>query len=731
VRSLLPHPPSNYPKMRPILALAILHSFVHAAEFENTICAEALRDPMELAVAPGGNLIVIEREGRMLRIHPATGGVFEMGKLPVTALRSSDSKSVWAREDGLLGLALDPDFAANQQLYLYFSHPQDMLNRLARFTVKDGLLDLSSEQVLLDIPTDRRDSVCHQAGSLAFDRSGLLYLSTGDNTNPFESDGFSPLDERPSHEHANSMRSAGNTNDLRGKILRIRPTEHGYEVPAGNLFPPGTGKTRPEIYAMGCRNPFRISIDPKTNFLYWGEVGPDSKEIKAQGPLGHDEINQAKAAGNFGWPFVLADNKPYALYDFTSQTVGTLTDPAAPKNPSRLNTGLADLPPAQKALIWYPYAQSAEFPVLGEGGRNAMAGPVFYHSPARKYNLLGPEDDHTLLTYDWMRGKLWKAKLTASDSLEKIELLLGDLQHPMDTEMDADGSLWLLEYGSGWYFNENGRIRRIRPVDGNRAPTLTVATQASTYTATASDPDGDEVTVNWWLTEGAGEKMIGTGLTLTHASGGSELRAVATDSKGAVTVSRISLTQAAAQPGLELVLATQPARLGFGDTLPFTVKGAQDRANLVVRARYIPPTGHDSGGPQFSSEMTKLVVSKQCLACHQVDRASVGPAYLSVAMKYREDPSAAAKLQAKLKVGGGGVWGAIPMPPQATVSETDGEAIVQAILDLATGMVETKGCDQGSLKLAAEPQNAEQGGAWEISAEAPGHSPAKILIPAT
>jgi hypothetical protein len=71
------------------------------------------------------------------------------------------------------------------------------------------------------------------------------------------------------------------------------------------------------------------------------------------------------------------------------------------------------------------------------------------------------------------------------------------------------------------------------------------------------------------------------------------------------------------------------------------------------------------------------------------------------------------------------------MPPQATVSETDGEAIVQAILDLATGMVETKGCDQGSLKLAAEPQNAEQGGAWEISAEAPGHSPAKILIPAT
>jgi cytochrome c len=716
--------------MRSILALAILSSIAHAAEFQNTICAEALRDPMELAVAPGGNLIVIEREGRMLRIHPATGGVFEMGTLPVTALRSSDSKSIWAREDGLLGLALDPDFARNQRLYLYFSHPQEMHNRLARFTIKDGLLDLSSEQVLLDIPTDRRDSVCHQAGSLAFDPGGLLYLSTGDNTNPFESDGFAPLDERPGHEHTNSMRSAGNTNDLRGKILRIRPTESGYEVPAGNLFPPGTAKTRPEIYVMGCRNPFRIAIDPKTNFLYWGEVGPDSRETTANGPRGHDEVNQAKAAGNFGWPFVLADNKPYALFDFATQTVGALTDPAAPKNPSRLNTGLTDLPPAQKALIWYPYAQSEEFPVAGEGGRNAMAGPVFYHDPSRKYNLLGPEDDHTLLTYDWMRGKFWKAKLTASDSLEKLELLLGDLQHPMDTEMDAEGSLWLLEYGSGWYFNENGRVRRIRSADGNHPPTLTVATQGSTYTATTSDPDGDEVTVNWWLTEGAGEKMVGSGPSLTHANGGSELRAVATDRKGAVTVSRISLTHAVAQPCLQLEFAEHPQKLGFGETVEFTVKGAKDLANLVVRARYIPPTGHDSGGPQFTPDIAKLVISKQCLACHQVDRASIGPAYLAVAMKYREDSSAAAKLQAKVKAGGGGVWGAVPMPPQATVSEADSEAIIHAILGLSAGMVETKGCGQGTLKLAEKPQDAEHGGAWEISAEAPGHSAAKSLIPA-
>ena len=221
--------------------------------------------------------------------------------------------------------------------------------------------------MLFDVPTDRRDRVCHHGGSLAFSPDGLLYLLTGDNTNPFESGGVAPIDDREGHDHANAMRSAGNTNDLRGKILRIRPTEDGYEIPAGNLFPPGTAKTRPEIYVMGCRNPFRMSIDPKTSMIYWGEVGPDAGDAGNKGPRGHDEVNQAKKAGNFGWPFVIADNKPYPIVDFATGKPGAMTDPAAPKNPGKHNTGLADLPPAQKAFIWYPYAESAGVPGHGQG----------------------------------------------------------------------------------------------------------------------------------------------------------------------------------------------------------------------------------------------------------------------------------------------------------------------------------------------------------------------------
>ncbi|MEK7953458.1 PQQ-dependent sugar dehydrogenase [Luteolibacter soli] len=715
--------------LRSVLLSGLAITCTPAAEIQSTTIVDNLRDPMEITLVPNGDIIVIEREGRVLRVRPSTGGVFEIGEVPVTALREADRNSPWAREDGLLGVTLDPAFAKNRRLYLYYSHPKEMLNRLSRFELKDGKLDLSSEKVLLDIPTDRRDRVCHHGGSLTFSPDGLLYLSTGDNTNPFESDGFAPMDDRDGHEHADSMRSAGNTNDLRGKILRIKPTENGYEIPKGNLFPPGTAKTRPEIYVMGCRNPFRISIDPKTRVLYWGEVGPDAGNEGSKGPRGHDEVNQAKQAGNFGWPFVIADNKPYAIVDFNTGKPGEITDPAKPKNPSIRNTGLVDLPPAQKAFIWYPYADSPEFPVMGSGGRNAMAGPVFYYDARRKFNLLGKEDDHSLLTYDWARSKMWKAKLGREEKLEKLEPVMDKLKHPMDLEMAADGTLWLLEYGGDWYFNKDGRIRSFHAADGNQPPTITVATSGTTYTATASDPDNDRVTIEWWLTQGVNETKVGTGTSVTLTSSGSELRAVATDAKGAIAIARVPLEAEKTLPPLTLDLTGKPDKLGFDEEVPFTVKGAADPSKIVVRARYIPPTGHDAGGPQFSSDIEKLVTSRQCFACHQVDKTSVGPAYLDVAMKYRGKPDEAARLQAKVKTGGGGVWGEVPMPPQVAVSDAEGETIIRAILALAQGMAETRGTDSGKLHLSPVG-SAQPGGAWEITAEAAGYTAARTRVPA-
>ncbi|MFD0893529.1 PQQ-dependent sugar dehydrogenase [Luteolibacter ambystomatis] len=689
--------------------------------------AEGLDDPIELTVLPNGDLFVIEREGRVLRVCPTTGGTFEIAKFDVSALRSNDPDSPVAREEGLLGITLDPKFAANGRLYIYYSDPVKTINRLSRFVYRDGKIDRTSEKMLLEIPVERDRKVCHQGGSLAFGPDGLLYLSTGDNTNPFESNGYAPIDNRPDRVQFDAQRSSGNTNDLRGKVLRIRPTEDGYEIPAGNLFPKGTAKTRPEIYVMGCRNPYRISLDPKVGTLYWGEVGPDAGDNGPRGPRGYDEVNQARKAGNYGWPFVIANNLPYPIVDFTTGQPGGMTDPAAPKNPGARNTGLPVLPPANSAFIWYPYADSPEFPVMGKGSRNAMAGPVFYYNASRKWNILGKEDDHTLLTYDWARGRIWKAKLGEGEKLVSLTPFADKLVHPIDMEQAADGTIWVLEYGTNWWFNKDGRVRRLRPGTDNRAPELAaeaVAGQPGTFTVkNTSDADGDTVFVHWFLTTGAGEKDLGTEATVKVAEGsGTELRAVAADGKGGVTIKRFPLVKQDAQPALALELEGKPKSLGFGETVKFQVKApsAPDAKTVSVRARYIPPTGHDAGGPEFAPGIQELVTSRLCLACHQVDQASVGPKYVDVALRYRDRADAVNYLKDRVLKGSTGDWGEVPMPAQA-ISEAEADKIVKAILHLGDGISATKGTLSGELKLPAAPANAAPGGAWEITAEATGY----------
>ena len=465
---------SNVFKRRCAVMVLLSTMSVPATPPVKHIIASGLKDPMEVAVAPDGQLYVVEREGRILRVNPDTGGVFEIGRLDVECRVASDPKSKHAPENGLLGMALDPEFAKNKRIFLYYSLKEKWANRLSRFTIKGGKVDQSSELKLLEIPTEREKYASHQGGSVEFGPDGLLYLSVGDNTNPFEAGGYAPIDDRDGRTRWDAQRSAGNTNDLRGKILRIRPTETGYEIPHGNLFKPGTAKTRPEIYIMGCRNPFRLSIDPKTSTLYWGEVGPDARKDSVNGPMGYDEVNQAKAAGNYGWPFVIADNKPYPIKDFSNKNIKRVTDPAAPVNSGQRNTGLKKLPPANPAFIWYPYSESKEFPALEKGGRNSMAGPLFYHDHVRKFNMLGKDEDHSLLTYDWMRGKIFKVKLDDQEKLERLEVFMEKLVHPIDLQMDRDGFLVLLEYGSAWYFNKNGSVSRLVPNDGNKPPSITI-----------------------------------------------------------------------------------------------------------------------------------------------------------------------------------------------------------------------------------------------------------------
>ncbi len=404
-----------------------------------------LEDAMEIAPDPDGRIFIAERTGTLKLFDPASREIEVLAKLDV-AMRDEG----FARESGLLGVTVDPNFTNNSWIYLFYSVNNEPKQRLSRFEATDT--SLYNEVVILEFPHDRENHVCHEGGSLAFGPDGNLYLSTGDNTCPFQSNGFAPIDEIPGRHHFDAQRSAANTNDLRGKILRIKPLpEGGYAIPDGNLFPPGTPKTRPEIFAMGCRNPFRISIDSRTGDVFWGEVGPDAGSTTERGSIGFDEINRATSPGNFGWPYFVADNKPYADYDFSSETIKATFFPERPQNDSPNSTGAIQLPPAHAPLWFYPRA-------------SACAGPVYYADdyPDRPEKL-PPSMNGRLLIYDWTSAWLRALLIDEDGNLIANDPWLSKhfFVHPVDMEMGINGEVWLLEYGSAWYDGTDGSLKRI------------------------------------------------------------------------------------------------------------------------------------------------------------------------------------------------------------------------------------------------------------------------------
>jgi PKD repeat protein/glucose/arabinose dehydrogenase/type 1 glutamine amidotransferase len=279
-------------------------------------------------------------------------------------------------EYGLLGIAPSPDFATTGHIYLqYFptfnpnTKPAGLpverriskmsQPRISRFTInlQTKKLDLDSEVRIFQYDAQIY-SCCHVGGGMGFDSKGNLYVTTGDTNSSQGSNGYSgnnpkakcpigPADEASrmhcgtaNYSYQDARRTAGNTNDYNGKMLRIhpdptipdgdeRPVGEGstYSIPGAdapngpNLFsgtetgckdPEATSCTKREIYAMGLRNPSRLSIDPKTDIPYAAWVGPDAGSPSVtQGPSTYENAAQITHAGNYGWPYCMGNKQAY------------------------------------------------------------------------------------------------------------------------------------------------------------------------------------------------------------------------------------------------------------------------------------------------------------------------------------------------------------------------------------------------------------------------------------
>ena len=226
--------------------------------FVNDRVVIGLDEPTDLAWTPDGRMLVTERDGTVWVVRPGASAV---DATPLIQLPSVSHDN----ERGLLGVAVDPGFAQNGYVYLFYTHGS-LRNRVSRFSVTGGTAPVSSEFVLWQNTVD--SDVWHQGGDLQFGPDGYLYISVGD------------------HLRADTAQSLTSYN---GKILRIAADG---SVPADNPFHDGAGPNLDAIWVRGLRNPFRFSIDQPTGRMFIGDVGQGTTE----------EVNRGVRGANYGWP---------------------------------------------------------------------------------------------------------------------------------------------------------------------------------------------------------------------------------------------------------------------------------------------------------------------------------------------------------------------------------------------------------------------------------------------
>ncbi len=246
----------------PVLAATTIDGT--SVDFERI--GQGFQRPVDVAVLPGdGRLVVVEKTGTVRFI--------EEGRPGAVFLDLSGEVSD-GNEQGLLGLAFDPDFATSGALYVNYTDT-DGNTRIVRFTARDGAVDAASAETILSVEQPQSN---HNGGWLAFGPDRLLYIGMGDGGGGGDRHG--------------EIGNGQDTNALLGKILRIDPRAGGpYAIPAGNPFADGGGA--PEVFAYGVRNPWRNAFDG--NRLYVADVGQNAWEEISVIDVSTD------AGANLGW----------------------------------------------------------------------------------------------------------------------------------------------------------------------------------------------------------------------------------------------------------------------------------------------------------------------------------------------------------------------------------------------------------------------------------------------
>jgi cytochrome c len=344
---------------------------------------------------------------------------------------------------------------------------------------------------------------------------------------------------------------------------------------------------------------------------------------------------------------------------------------------------------------------------------------VFYSDDFKSAKRAFPKYyDGKLFTYDWMRGWIMAVTLDKAGNFVSMERFMPSYKfsNPMDMEFAADGDLYMLEYGSGWFSaNDDARLVKIEYNGGNRKPEIKLNADnlggAIPFTANLSsegtkDADGDSLKFTWKITAKSGYVKTLYGPTVTIKLEKPEIykaTLTVTDALGAASSQSIELAAGNEPPVLKFDIGNSNKSFYFPDkTYAYQVVVEDHEDGSISNGRIKPEQvsvnidylaegfdkavivqGHRTADQSVDvAKGMRLIDASDCKACHSVDKKSIGPTYRDVALKYAGKASAQQTLVKKIIAGGGGVWGEVPMAAHPQLSTTDAAEMVKYILSL-------------------------------------------------
>ena len=455
-----------------------------------------------------------------------------------------------------------------------------------------------------------------------------------------------------------------------------------------------------------------MSVDSRTGFVYWGEVGP-SEGRPTGGPIPYDEFNQARGPGFFGFPYFVGENEGFGVRDYVKNQLLPPRDPVHPVNESVNNSGLRELPPARPAFIAYSYETSEKYPELGSGAHSAVGGPIYHRTdfkPDAKRAFPAYYENKWLIA-EFERGLIMSVTMDADSRYVSMEQFLPSYRplQPIDITFGPEGDLYVLDYGSVWFAKSpDSSLVKIEYNAGNRKPKAAAATstrggavplQVTLSSEGTADPDGDRLQYTWRVATPNGPVRTYTGATSQislRQAGAYTATLVTTDPAGASDTASVAIVAGNTPPEVGLVASgMNQTFVRPGEPVTYAVKVADREDREVARDRVAVSINHVAEGVDLSGlnqeaspvdATTRFGVAKtllsrtDCSGCHLRDTPSAGPTYAMLAGKYRPDPTTLGVLANRVKTGGSKVWGEAEMPPHPNLTAAEIRTIVEYFL---------------------------------------------------